>query len=250
MAQKPRFIKGRRVRVFGGPNGSGKTTILKKIDGKYDLGYYINADEIESKIRSKGFLDLAEYGVTDDDAKRIQKQIPKHSIYTKAITDGFDFDLELKGTVVHNPDQKTHSYEAALIADLLRNFLLGNGKKFSFETVMSHPSKVDFLKATSKQGYKNYLYYISTESPTINIERVHQRVKLGGHPVDETKVEERYFRSLGLLSSAIANTYRSFIFDNSGKNPILILEVFKGKEVTYQHNLVPSWVDKYVLNRP
>jgi len=244
LAQKSRFIKGRRIRAFGGPNGSGKTTILKQIDHKFDLGYYINADEIESEILSKGVLDLANYGISKSDASGLNRIIPKHSIYRKAINDGFVFDLEVKGTIVHNPNQKTHSYEASLLSDIIRNLLLKNGSKFSFETVMSHESKVDFLKSSTANGYKNYLYFISTESPVINVERVKQRVKLGGHPVDKVKVEKRYFRFLELLSKAIANTYRTFIFDNSERAPTLIMEIFKGKDVQFKHNLVPAWVDK------
>lgn len=248
MAQKPQFIKGRRIRVFAGPNGSGKTTILKEIESKFDLGYYINADEIETKINQDGKLDLDEYGISKSDANGLNKIIPKHSIYKKAVKDGFEFDLEIDGTIVINPDKKTHSYEAALLADLIRNFLLENGSKFSFETVMSHSSKVDFLSTSIKNGYKNYLYFISTESPIINIERVKQRVELGGHPVKKNKIEERYYRSLELLSEAISNTYRTFIFDNSKKAPTLILEIYKGTEVEFKHNLVPAWVDKYVLS--
>ena len=211
MVRKSGFIKGRRIRVFGGPNGSGKTTILKQIDDKFDLGHYINADEIESEISTNGILDLANYGISKSDASGLNKIIPEHSIYKKATSDGFEFDLDIRGTVVHNPNQKTHSYEAALLSDIIRNLLLMNGSKFSFETVMSHKSKVDFLESSTVNGYKNYLYYISTESPIINVERVEQRVKLGGHPVDKVKIEERYFRSLELLSEAISNTYRSFI---------------------------------------
>jgi len=248
LAQKSQFKKGRRIRVFAGPNGSGKTTILKQIDGKFDLGYYINADEIETKISQDGKLDLEDYGISKSDAKDFNEIIPKHSIYKKAIKDGFKFDLEIDGTIVINPDQKTHSYEASLLADLIRKALLKNGNKFSFETVMSHSSKVDFLQSSIKKGYKNYLYFISTESPIINIERVKQRVELGGHPVKRNKIEERYFRSLELLSDAISNTYRTFIFDNSKKAPTLIMEIYKGTEVEFKHNLVPAWVDKYVLS--
>lgn len=233
--------------MFAGPNGSGKTTILKEIDCKFDLGHYINADDIETKINQNGKLDLEEYGITKACAKDLNKLIPQHTIYKKAVKDGFEFDLEIDGTIVINPDRKTHSYEASLLADLIRQVLLENGNKFSFETVMSHSSKVDFLGSSIKKGYKNYLYFISTESPIINIERVKQRVELGGHPVKRNKIEERYFRSLGLLSEAIPNTYRTFIFDNSNKAPTLIMEIYRGIEVEFKHHLVPAWVDKYVL---
>jgi len=95
----------------------------------------------------------------------------------------------------------------------------------------------------------NYLYYISTESPLINIERVNQRVRLGGHPVAIKKIESRYYNSLSNLKKAVRNTHRTFIFDNSGEKPNLILEVFKGEEVTFYHNEIPHWVDKYLLEK-
>ena len=49
-----------RLGVFAGPNGSGKTTVLKfikglKIDGrKIDLGYYVNADDIAGDLVKAG----------------------------------------------------------------------------------------------------------------------------------------------------------------------------------------------------
>ena len=112
---------------------------------------------------------------------------------------------------------------------------------------MSHISKVDFLKETQERGYKNYLYYISTESPLINIERVKQRVGLGGHFVPESKIKSRYFNSLKLLKKAVKYTYRTFVFDNSEKEAKFILEIYKGEEVFYKYSEIPKWVDDYLL---
>lgn len=112
---------------------------------------------------------------------------------------------------------------------------------------MSHPSKIEFLRESKSLGYKNYLYFIATESPIINIERVKQRVKLGGHPVAEEKIKNRYYQSLQNLKAITRNTYRTFIFDNS-KEPTLILEVFKGQNVTYYQDEIPHWVDKYLMS--
>ncbi len=113
---------------------------------------------------------------------------------------------------------------------------------------MSHSSKINLLENSQNLGYKNYLYFISTESEKINIERVNLRVKLGGHPVEKDKIKKRYYDSLNLLKQAVSKTYRSFIFDNSGNKPILILEVFKGKDIIYYNKEVPSWVDTYLIN--
>lgn len=249
MEKKLRYLKNRRLRVFGGPNGSGKSTILEQIDSKYNIGYYVNADEIEKLLKSTQFVDLSNFGIQDYKSSKFRKLLASHSIVKKATKDGFAFDLFLENNKIKNPDKSSHSYEAAFIADILRNTLLDTGKKIAFETVMSHKSKIDYLSKSRKQGYKNYLYYISTESPLINIERVKQRVKLGGHPVSEQKIRSRYFGSLKNLRDAVKNTYRTFIFDNSSQKPNLILEVFQGKEVTYYHNEIPHWVDKYLLKK-
>jgi len=171
-----------------------------------------------------------------------------HSLLKKAKREGHAIDLYVDDHKIINPDKGSHSYEAAFIADILRNELLKKGKKFAFETVMSHKSKIDFITKSKMEGYKTYLYFIATESPVINIARVKQRVKLGGHTVAEEKIHSRYFNSLKNLKSAVQNTYRTFLFDNSGSESILILEVFKGEEVTFYHDEIPHWVDKYLFS--
>ena len=83
---------------------------------------------------------------------------------------------------------------------------------------MSHPGKVDLLKQAQAAGYRTYLYFVATDDPAINISRVRNRVKLGGHAVPEDRIEKRYHRSLDLLMKAIRHTNRAYIFDNSGDN--------------------------------
>jgi len=245
--QKQSYLRNRRLRVFGGPNGSGKSTLLNQIDAKFVLGYYINADEIEKELKTSKKIILSDYGIKDLNQNNFSNLLRSHSIIKKAKEDGYRIDLFFeKGSIV-NPDKNSHSYEAAFIADVIRIEILKRGSKFTFETVMSHNSKVKFLKQTQSLGYKNYLYYISTESPLINVERVKQRVEMGGHPVSRKKIKSRYYNSLDNLKDAVRYTYRTFIFDNSGSNPRLILEVFEGEDVTFYHDEIPHWVDKYLL---
>jgi len=236
----------KRLRMFAGPNGSGKSTLLDSIKKKVDLGIYVNADEIEKKLREKQFITLKEFGINTLSSKEFYTSIKTHSLFKKAQETGYPIDLEIYTDKIVNPNKETHSYEAALIADLIRYKLVNLNKKFTFETVMSHQSKISFLETCHQKGYRNYLYFISTEDPIINIKRVEQRVKSGGHPVRKDKIESRYYKSLGFLKQVVKHTYRTFIFDSS-KDTKLILEIYQGRDIKFHHNEIPNWVDKYLL---
>lgn len=248
MAPNSPLKKHKRLRIFAGPNGSGKTTILKLIDDSYDLGVYINADEIEKQLRENSFIDLFDYGINNFDESRFKKQLQSHSLLKKAKSDGYHIDIDLQENKIVNLDKKTHSYEAALIADIIRHELLAQGKKMSFETVMSHSSKIEFFKQAKENGYKVYLYFICTESAHINVERVGLRVEKGGHPVDPKKIVSRYKNSLALLKDTIPYCYRTFIFDNSEDQAYLILEVTNKGSIEILQEEIPHWVDDYLLS--
>lgn len=237
------------MRIFAGPNGSGKSTIFKLIEKNYDVGYYINPDEIEKDLKDTGRYNMATFGFSTCTGEEFASFCQKHSILRKARQEGFSIDLELDPTsnFIYHLKSGTHSYEAALISDFLRRKLLAEGKKLSFETVMSHPSKLDILTIAKEQGYKVYLYFICTESPELNIGRVKQRVKQGGHAVQDAKIEERYYRTLAQLKEAISRTYRAFVWDNSTTEARLILSVENGSDVTVEHDWIPNWIADYLL---
>ena len=238
----------KRLRMFGGPNGSGKSSVLRNIDRRYQIGYYINADEIENLLKTQGFLNLSNYGILLEKGE-LEGFIRKSSFFQKTISTGLEISLQVEGNIVVANPNNTHSYEAALISSFLREKLISLEKSLSFETVMSHPSKLDILKLANQKNYRNYLYFICTQSPALNVERVQHRVAKGGHPVPEDKIISRYHRSLDLLSAAIKETRRAFIFDNSKHIHELILEVFNGNEIVLHTDAVPKWVQIYVIDR-
>ncbi len=90
-------------------------------------------------------------------------------------------------------------YIQSAMADYLRSRMLHAPSSFACETVFSHESKLAFLSDARANGFKTYLYFISTEKPLINIDRVQVRTELGGHSVPREKIESRYWRTrLGL----------------------------------------------------
>ena len=59
-------MAAKRMRVFAGPNGSGKTTIFKGIlaENRVQLGIYVNADDIEKTLSQTNFIDFSNYQLT------------------------------------------------------------------------------------------------------------------------------------------------------------------------------------------
>lgn len=210
------------MRVFAGPNGSGKSTIIEsirnhKVNGvPVDFGIYINADEIAAQLRQNNFsFQPYELNVTRPEFVSIVLESGLIGGDYKEQTFRKSFRFSGNGLVLTN--QKFVEEIAQIIADFLRKRLLKEKKKFSFETVFSHPSKIEIMKDAQKQGYKVYFYFVATESPEINVYRVKKvRVPQLGHDVPEDKIRSRYYRSLKLLHEASQYAYQAFYFDNSG----------------------------------
>ncbi len=236
-----------RLRMFAGPNGSGKSTLNGSIDKKL-LGIYINADEIEKSICENQYLDMSKYNIqtTTDEIKTF---FTSHGLVQKANLAEEITLLEFEYQKISFKNIEINSYYASLCADFIRHKLLELKVSFTFETVMSSPDKVLFLKKAQELGYRTYLYFIATQDPYINILRVENRVKMGGHPVPKEKIKSRYYRSLELLHQAVKNSSRAYIFDNSNEDKVWLAEIVDGREVTLQTEDVPKWFDTYILKK-
>jgi predicted ABC-type ATPase len=209
-----------RLRVFAGPNGSGKSTVIEyvrdyKSDGRrIDFGYYINADDIAELLRTRGFS----FGAFH--LKTSNKEFRTVALESGLINAGFDEGrfsncYLFRKNAIKLKDPSSDENLAQIIADFLRKKLLSRRKRFSFETVFSHESKLEIMQEAANSGYKVYLYFVSTDSPEINKFRVQARIEKGGHGVPPDKIESRYYRSLGLLYRACQLSYQVFFFDNS-----------------------------------
>lgn len=243
-------MKAPRMRVFAGPNGSGKST-LNTVLPPYLLGVYVNADEIELSLKNQGLVDMSRYGL-ESPLTGIQEFLSTSPLFLKSCADlVLADDLTIEESRVLLSDKLHNSYAAAALAEYAREELLRHGVSFTFETVMSHPSKVDFMKRAMDAGFRVYLYYIATSNPNINVSRVKSRVQSGGHSVPEDKILSRYGQSLELLYDAIRNSSRAFIFDNSADAAeiVWIAECTDGVEINLQVEEVPVWFAEHVIDR-
>jgi predicted ABC-type ATPase len=240
-------MAAKRMRIFAGPNGSGKTTIINNLREKIPFGIYVNADDIEQSLVKTNSLLFSTYSLT----------VEEHDLQAFFQQSNFspvkrnDPDLWQRLAVQENtfrPQTNVDSYLAADLAEYIKQQLLKQEISFTYETVMSHESKVDFMRLARERGYRLYLYFIATEDPEINLSRVSARVAQKGHSVAPDIIRNRYYRSLGQLKTAVMQTDRGYIFDNSGTTAKLIAEITDGTDVNLIDTFnVPNWFVQYLL---
>jgi predicted ABC-type ATPase len=237
-----------RLRVFAGPNGSGKSTIIKSVrntvinNKKIDFGVYINADDIAYALQKDKFS-FYQYKVHP-----LKKDLLHFAEHSGLLTTIFNINwlkvsLTIRGKSLLLKNKVYYQEVAQLLARYLRECMLRDKRRFSFETVFSHSSNLDIMQRASEAGYKVYLYFVSTESPEINKFRVQFRVSQKGHDVPEEKIESRYYRSLELLYAAAAIAYQCFFFDNSVDD-----EPFKLVNHCKTHGMQKVWDTKKTRN--
>lgn len=233
--------------MFAGPNGSGKSTLKKLLPDEY-LGHYLNPDELEQRLAAGRAVDFGQYGLQVDPEK-LTEYLRSHSVLQSPRFARSVEQLQVVGNCIDLAGVSVNSYIASALIAFIRQQLLVTRQTFTFETVMSHPSKVDFLRAAKSAGFRTYLYYIATEDPEINLSRVESRVAAGGHDVPHRKVSERYYRSLDLLLEAIRQSNRAYIFDNSTESAdhVWIAEITEGREMEVKSPIVPAWFHQYVM---
>ncbi len=240
-----------RLRMFAGPNGSGKS-VLKSYLPEPLLGVYLNADEIEAGVNQRGYVELPSFGIETMAAEVLPVLTSSSFLMKEGFSESANRVTFDEGRLSF-PAGVMNSYFASVVADFLRHKLLAAQRTFTFETVMSHPGKVELLQKAQSAGYRTYLYYVATDDPAINVSRVANRVALNGHDVPEEKIVQRYHKSLELLMSAIQHSNRAYIFDNSTDNAdrthTWLAEITEGRTLELKTDQIPAWFKHAVLDK-
>jgi len=241
--------KQKRLRIFAGPNGSGKSTIITIVKNVgIDMGIYVNADEIKKEFERNSFLNFELYTIFVRD-NEFKDEFIKSSFFDIERQNNIASFVKVEDNKLYCANEDMYDLISTYTADLIRTRLLENCTKFTFETVMSHPSKIEFIQKAHDSGYKTYLYFVSLEDPELNKERVKARVKLNGHGVPEDKIESRYYRTMDLLFDALKIVDKAFFFDNSGSKSVYFAKYEEGEIVILSQEEVPQWFHTYVIDK-
>ena len=105
---------------------------------------------------------------------------------------------------------------------------------------------MDFLRRAKEEGYFIRMFFICTESPTINAARIANRVMEGGHDVPIQKIISRYIKAIINAERVTQFADRVYFYDNSidNQNAQLLFRTADGKFVKQYTNIIPEWANK------
>lgn len=255
-------MPAKRLRIFAGPNGSGKSELYNYLiqQNYFHPYYYINPDEICRQLLSGFSVQLWPVTIQKENffTFLIESSINSNVTNGKIIT---ETDLDTR-VLVNNSifscteelAQEKKELLASIIADYLRKLMLKSDSTFACETVMSHHSKLDFLRNAKSNGYHIYLYFIATKNPVINEERVRNRVEDGGHDVPVDKIRSRYAKTMDNLYDAIMLSDKAWIFDNSESMESRSYKNFaiynaSLNEISFLEQTIPNWFKEYFIDK-
>jgi predicted ABC-type ATPase len=133
-------------------------------------------------------------------------------------------------------------YQASRLAERLRLDLLQAGRSFCFETVFSHPSKIDFVAQAKALDYQVVLVFIHLQGDELNQARVAQRVSEGGHGVPTEKIVTRIPRTLQHIRTALPLADKARLYDNSSAaSPFQTVAQIAAGRLVWAADPLPGW---------
>lgn len=117
-----------------------------------------------------------------------------------------------------------------------------------FETVMSAPDKIDFIRRAKQAGYFVRIFFISTANPTINASRIARRVMKGGHDVPIPKIISRYIKSIANCAEIAQEVDRLYVYDNSREDEkaLPLFRLRDGQLGKMYVDSVPRWAENII----
>jgi predicted ABC-type ATPase len=95
---------------------------------------------------------------------------------------------------------------------------------FAFESTLASRSYAPWLGKLRTQGYEFHLFFLWLQSPDIAVQRVKERVRMGGHHIPEEVIRRRYEkgrRNFFALYQSLAQTW--MVYDNSSSNEMILI---------------------------
>lgn len=132
------------------------------------------------------------------------------------------------------------SLQAAQMSDAHLDAEIAAGRSVLVETVLSSDKFKHRVSTARQAGFRIVLVYVSVKLPELNIGRVANRRRLGGHGVPSDRVLARRTRSHRMFEWFAREADQVFVFDNSTVSPTAVAFKDRGIWTIRDLDLLPN----------
>ena len=123
--------------------------------------------------------------------------------------------------------------------------LIGQGKSFAIETTLSGHHIRKIIAKAKAAGYVVELYYLFCRDVNVNLARITNRVKQGGHHVPADDVRRRYWRSLVNFHTVYKDICDIvYLYDTTGESLVFMARKIAGQPFEGYHEAVTKFQEK------
>ena len=142
-------------------------------------------------------------------------------------------DVYARRVAPDNPEGASLAAGKAVLRRL--DELIANREDFVYETTLSSNQAIALMRNARQADYQVGLVFVALATADLNVLRVADRVKKGGHAIPEGIIRRRYDSALVRLVEAIPLAHATAIFDNTERPTTMLLRI-KG-DVIEENNL-------------
>ena len=122
-----------------------------------------------------------------------------------------------------------------------RRDALGAGRTHLVETTLAGSGVLRHMAAARREDYWIVLHFVSVDSPEQALDRIRNRVALGGHDVPKADVRRRFVRSHANLPAAISWADVALLYDNTDPDQPHREVAILGKTTPWIAETLPNW---------
>jgi len=140
---------------------------------------------------------------------------------TLQVTEFVNADLIAQGLSGFQPEGAVFHAGRVMLERI--HYLAKKRVDFAFETTLASRTFASWIEELSKTGYAVNLVFLWLPNEDFAVDRVTERVRMGGHDVPEETIRRRYHAGLYnffKLYRRLANKW--YFYDNSGDEPRLV----------------------------
>lgn len=95
------------------------------------------------------------------------------------------------------------------------NEFIEKGITFHQETTLPGATIIKQIKKAKENGFEIRLFFIGIDDVNVAIQRVHKRIAMGGHGIDDSIIEKRYKKIPESLKSLLPLCDNAILYDNT-----------------------------------